>query len=261
MADLNSKFIDAHCHLSDERVWPKASEWIESAKLAGIKRVCIGGLEPAEWARQLELKKTDPEFIRTSFGVHPWWIEKYTRAELEKILEQLAANAKNADAIGETGLDHFSKRDKARFPDQEFAFRFQLKLAVALKKPLVLHVVKAHEVALRIIQEEGAGHLPMQVHSFSGSGEIAKEWIKLGAFLSFNGTLLKPSADKLRETLRATPHSNLLFETDSPDQAWREDGRNEPQFVREIYKKASQVLDLTPTTLASIVAENFSRFE
>jgi len=257
----DSNFIDAHCHLTDERVWPKAQEWIESAKIAGVSRVRIGGLEPVEWARQIELKKTNPDFISTSFGLHPWWIEKYTRAEIELVLAQLEKEIHHADAIGETGLDHFSKRDPARFADQEDAFRFQLRLAVKYEKPLVLHIVKAHEKAIQIIREEKAVHLPLQIHSFSGSSEIAKEWVKLGAFLSFSGTFLHEKNHKLRETLRETPRANLLFETDSPDQAWREDGRNEPQFVREIYKKASQVLDLTPVALAKIVAENFARFE
>ena len=256
-----ANFIDSHCHLTDARVWPQAGEWIEAAKLAGVTRVRIGGLEPAEWTRQLELKKRYPDFIRTSFGLHPWWVEKYTRPEIDQILSLLEREVVNADSVGETGLDHFSKRDQTRFADQEYAFRFQLRLALKHKLPLVLHIVKAHEEAIRIICEEKAESLPMQVHSFSGSSELAKEWVKLGAYLSFSGAILGDKGKRLRETLAETPTSNLLFETDAPDQPFRSDGRNEPQFVREIYKKAAQVLDLTPTTLAEIVAENFSHFE
>jgi TatD DNase family protein len=261
MSDLGPHFIDSHCHLTDERVWAQADEWIESAKLAGVVKVRLGGLEPSEWERQQALKKKHPDFIRTSFGLHPWWIEKYTRAEIDGILEKLEIEVLQAEAIGETGLDHFSKRDPKRFPDQEYAFRFQIRLALKYRLPLILHVVKAHEAAIKILEEEGAWPLPIQVHSFSGSGDVAKIWIKQGATLSFSGALLKENAHKLRETLAGVPRSQLLLETDSPDQAWRADGRNEPQFVREIYKKASQVLDLTPTSLAQILAENFRRFE
>ena len=57
------------------------------------------------------------------------------------------------------------------------------------------------------------------------------------------------------------PLKQILLETDSPDQAWRVDGKNEPEFVGEIYEKAAQVLDLKTTSLAEIVAENFSHFE
>ena len=257
MADL----IDAHCHLTDERVAASASAWIEAAKTAGVSKVRIGGLEPKDWAAQIELQKAYPNFVSTSFGLHPWLVEKYSKPEIEQILEKLDSQLPLAGAVGETGLDHFSKRDPLRFADQEFAFRAQLRMALKYELPLVLHIVKAHELAIRIIREEKASGLPMQIHSFSGSGEIAKEWIKLGAFLSFNGAILREKNQALRQTLKETPIQNVLFETDSPDQAWRADGRNEPQFVREIYQKAAQVLDLTESMLAEIVAENFARFE
>ena len=252
--------IDSHCHLTDERIWDLARSWIKAAQIAGIKHVRIGGLEPSEWNRQIELQNEFPNFIRTSFGLHPWWIEKYSRPQIDGILKELEFRLDDANAIGETGLDFYKKRDETRFKDQEHAFRIQIKLALAAKLPLVLHIVKAHQQALQILKEEKALDLPVQVHSFSGSKDAAIEWIKIGAFLSFSGAFTEPKNKKLREILKATPSSQILFETDSPDQAWREDKRNEPQFVVELYERGAQVLDLKLTSLVEIVAENFERF-
>ena len=257
---IKTDLIDSHCHLTDDRVWPVARAWIARAKANGVKSVRIGGLYPNEWTRQTELQKEFPDFIRTSFGLHPWWIEKSTRAEIESILKTLEAEMPNAQAIGETGLDFFSKRDPERFADQEFAFRAQLKLALHYQKPVVLHIVKAHETALKIIREEKAETLRFQVHSFSGSEENARAWIKLGAFLSFSGAIARENGDRVRRILKTVPVKNVLLETDAPDQAWRRDGQNEPAFIGEIYKSAAQVLDVPTSSLTAILAENFNRF-
>jgi TatD DNase family protein len=260
LENQNKNLIDAHCHLTDDRVWPEAREWIARAQGSGLKSVRIGGLYPSEWPKQIELQKEFPDFIRTSFGLHPWWIEKSTRAEIESNLKKLEADVGLAQAIGETGLDFFSKRDPARFADQEFAFRAQLRLALAHQKPVVLHVVKAHEVVQKMIREEKAESLRFQVHSFSGSAENARAWVKLGAFLSFSGSIVRENGSKLRQTLKAVPRAQILLETDAPDQAWRRDGQNEPAFIGEIYRSAAQVLDLPLSYLTAIVAENFDRF-
>ena len=89
----------------------------------------IGGVYPAEWDRQLELAKEFPGIISTSFGLHPWWVEKLNRSEIEAALAQLESRLLHTRSIGETGLDFYSNRDPARFADQEFAFRSQLRLA------------------------------------------------------------------------------------------------------------------------------------
>ena len=254
--------IDSHCHLTDDRVWKDARNLIERAIAGGVTKMRVGGLYPEEWVRQLELQKEYPGVVFNSFGLHPWWVERYSRAEMEMHLQKLESQIGRSQAIGETGLDFYEKRDPLRFADQEYAFRFQLRLALKYQKPLVLHIVKAHEQSLQIIKEEKAGDLFMQMHSFSGSEEQAKEWLKLkNAFLSFSGGFIKKNAKRAVQAIKTTPPARLLLETDAPDQAWRDDGQNEPVFIREIYEKAAEVLDLKLASLQAIVAENFKNFE
>jgi TatD DNase family protein len=259
--NFSDNFIDAHCHLTDDRAFPFAKDWIQNAKDVGVVKVRLGGLYPEEWAKQRELQKEYPDFILNSFGLHPWWVERLSHAEIDSALNELEKRMSEAQAIGETGLDFYSKRDPARFAEQERVFRAHLRLAKKYQKPVVLHVVKAHERAIKIIREENAEVLLFQVHSFSGSLEIAAEWLKLNAYLSFSGGFLKETARRSRDVLRAIPANRVLFETDSPDQAWREDGKNEPALVAKIYQRGAQVLDLPITSLKEIVAENFSHFE
>jgi TatD DNase family protein len=252
-------YIDAHCHLSDERVRNQARAMIERARAAGVESVMLGGTHEAEWGSQTELKRAFPDFIKTSFGIHPWWVERLSLEELNAQFLILKGRVHAADAIGETGLDFHVKRNPQKFELQRQAFRMHLALAKGLNKPLVLHIVGAHPEALALVHEMSPG-VPVLVHSFSGNAEEARDWCRLGAMLSFSGGILRrPVSKKSISALKATPRANLLFETDSPDQSWREDKLNEPALVPEIYREASVILGCPLEELQQIVAENFGK--
>ena len=217
----------------------------------------LGGTDRAEWMRQEELKRAHPDLVRTSFGIHPWRVERLDGASLQEEFEVLRARASGADAIGETGLDFYKKRDPTRFDLQREAFRLHLELARSLRKPMVLHVVAAHAEALRMVRSSRPD-VPVLVHAFSGSAGDAKAWVAEGAILSFCGRLAG-AGRRMTEALLATPVHQLVFETDAPDQAWRADGVNEPALVGEVYRAASGLLGVPEVELRQIVAENFAK--
>lgn len=255
---MSAPFIDAHCHLSDRRVFEAAGEQIKRALDADVSQMMIGGVNPPEWENQKKLSALFPKNLKLSFGIHPWEIEKHSDPELHSQFEKLSAQLVHAHALGETGLDFHPKRDASRFPDQEKWFQLQLELAVRVKKPLVLHVVHAQAKALQMVKEAGANAVPILVHSFSGSIEDAKEWIKCGALLSFSGSILvQGKYEKVKKALIACPINHLLLETDSPDQIWRENGQNEPSFVKEVYQGAALLRGMDLNELREKVAENF----
>jgi TatD DNase family protein len=238
----------------------RAAAALEDAVHAGVEKIMLGGVESLEWLRQLELKKKFPEVIRTSFGIHPWRVERLAASELEREFEILKQELPKADALGETGLDFFKKRNPERFALQEEFFRRSLDLAESMGKPLVLHIVQAHARALELVKSAKLS-VPLMVHSFSGSAEEANEWVKIGALLSFSGGIARKGPDagkKAKEALRATPLSNLLFETDAPDQAFC-DELHEPRLVVEVYQAASTILGISLPELKEKVAENFSK--
>lgn len=252
-------YIDAHSHLSDERVGAHALSLIARARAAKVGMTLLGGTHASEWAVQEDLKTQEPEFVRTSFGIHPWWVEALSEEDLTGQFHALLACADRADAIGETGLDYSKKRDPSRFPLQREFFRKHLVLARTIRKPLVLHVVAAHADALKLVLEANPG-VPLLVHGFSGSAEEAVLWIKAGAFLSFGGGILRKNGNqKTKKALLATPLSHLLFETDAPDQAWRSDLVNEPALVSEVYSGAALLLQVPVAELREIVRANFSK--
>ncbi len=252
-------FIDAHCHLSDERVFSESVQLIHRAHQAGVMKIMLGGLEPDEWDRQIQLRTQYPSLISTSFGLHPWWVEKLSDAEIARALSRLRVDGVQANAIGETGLDFHVKRDSARFGAQRAAFLAQIEIAEGLKKPLVLHIVKAHAEALSIVKYAKFKG-PLMVHSFSGSIEEAREWMKLGALLSFSGGVLVPGKFlKVKAVIQSVPLNHLLLETDAPDQGWRE-GFNEPSLIPELYQGVASLLGVKLELLTQKLAENFRVF-
>ena len=253
-------FIDSHCHLSDERVVDRAEGLVLRAQEAGVTRVMIGGLDAGDWSRQRILKSRYGDWIRTSFGLHPWRVEQCDSARMKAALADLGARLGEADALGETGLDYHPRRDPAQFGLQLQAFRAQIRMAQDARKPLVLHVVRSHGDSIRELDSAGYSGR-MMVHSFSGSIEEAKEWVKRGALLSFSGGFLIPGKyERARKILEWIPIEHLLLETDSPDQAWRPDGINEPACIPELYRGVAALRSWKLEFLTQKLDENFRNF-
>lgn len=203
--------VDAHCHWSDERVFGRAKEQIHAMVAQGIHAFQLGGVSPAEWRRQLELQQKMPARIFTAFGLHPYFVAESTPAENEAAWSDLQALSGQADALGEMGLDF--RRQFAREQQQEF-FQCQLRLARSLEKPVVLHIVRAHEEALHEIGTPIAG----MVHAFTANVKIARRYLDLGLHLSIGAKLLHPETADLAESVKFAPLDRLLVESDCPDQ-------------------------------------------
>jgi TatD DNase family protein len=219
--------IDSHCHYSDERVFVDADRLIGEAQARGVRKFYLAGTHSQEWARQLELKRRFPGLIKTAFGVHPWWAEKFSETELLQELEQLKNKIHAADGLGETGLDFSKKRDPAGFERQQLAFESQINLALSLAgegtpKPLVLHVVAAwNEVwtgVQKIIGPNGRFLVPVVLHRYSGSVEESARWVRAGALISISVDVIHPArGPRLQNVVHAVPVEQLLIETDAPD--------------------------------------------
>jgi TatD DNase family protein len=258
-------FIDNHCHLSDERIFDRAETLVKEATEAKVTRFALAGVEPAEWKRQVELKAKFGDSLILNFGLHPWWVEKYSASEIKEILQILDQEIVHANGVGETGLDFYEKRDPSRFDDQREAFRAQIHIAKRHKKPLILHIVQAHEECVKILKEEKAEELKLVLHSYSGNVTQLQEYLKLGAYVSYSGSLVKAARgeghEKTAKALLNTPINRVLFETDSPDQGW-DSGENAPKRVLEVYEAALVLMELPLASgmgaMADVVTKTFN---
>lgn len=208
--------VDAHCHWSDPRLFAQAETEIPRLIEQGVLAFQLGGVDPEDWQRQTELRRKFPGRIWLSFGLHPYFVAGQNVEAIESAMLKLHTQAPQADAVGETGLDFrkaFLTSGKQRQVD---FFTRQLTLATELKKPVVLHIVRAHEEALHELCKISVSAM---VHAFTGGPQVAKRYLDLGYHLSIGAKLLYPESHDLAETVQQMPLERLLIESDCPDQA------------------------------------------
>ena len=114
------------------------------------------------------------------------------------------------------------------------------------------------EIGLDYYYDHSPRDVQREVYCFSGSAEIAKEYLKLGYYISFAGPLTFKKAPKLQEACRIVPRDRLLIETDSPYMAPEpmRGRRNEPANVRYVGMKMAEIRGETPEEVAAYTTEN-----
>jgi len=204
-----TSFIDTHCHLDILESTPE--ETIIEAKQAGVQRMVTIAVDKPSLDF---VSSTVQEFpaVYGSVGFHPHDASKLTKSLLQKI-RQLAEEQHKLIAIGEIGLDYHYMNSPAEIQQQ--AFRKQLKLAVELNLPVILHSREAETDTLNILQEFPVPPLGV-AHSFTSSIEMARTLVEMGWYLGINGIITFKNAKDLREVVRWLPLDRLLLETDSP---------------------------------------------
>lgn len=241
--------FDAHCHLQDRRIRPCAREVLLRASAAGVWGLLLAGVDPADWVDQQSIAEVGRAatqeglcipLVFHSYGIHPQTIAKLSPPlagqALSTLSNQLAGKGPNAlrrpAAIGEIGLDGLPA-NRASLPLQEELFRLQLRLAREHDLPVVLHILRTHDRALRILKEEGLPHRGGMVHSYSGSADLVPAYLRLGLLISFAGPITYSNARIALLAARAVPKDFLLAETDAPDQTPENHrpARNEPAFL------------------------------
>ena len=133
----------------------------------------------------------------------------------------------------------------------------QVDLAEQLHKPVIFHIRDAHGDMVEFFRSRK--RLPEGIiHCFSGSPEIAREYVKMGFYISFAGPLTFKKAPHLQAAAREVPLDRLLVETDSPYLAPEpvRGRRNEPANVKYTLMKLSELRDIPPEDMAEITWNN-----
>ena len=169
-----------------------------------------------------------------SVGLHPWTLtDQEPAAAVWKELDA-AVRCPQVLAVGEAGLD---KLTAAPMPVQEAVFVRQARLAEEVRKPLVVHLVKAMDKLL-LWRKQLLPRVPWMIHGFRGKAQLAAELLRHGCYLSFG--------EKWQdEAMRTVPLSRLFLETDESAVP-----------VAEIYARAAQVRQMSVEGLAAAVRAN-----
>ncbi len=248
-----TEWFDSHCHVDEEAFDEDREEVLSRMKANGVTRCAVIGSD-METSRRAAAFAAAHSGVVAAGGFHPHEASRFRESNLDELREMYQKG--RIRAIGEIGLDFFydhSPRDVQR----EVCIR-QMELAWELKAPVAYHIRDAHQEMLEIMKGMKARLTGGIIHCFSGSAEIAKEYLKLGYYISFAGPLTFKKAPRLQEAVKLVPKDRLLIETDSPYMAPEpvRGRRNEPANVRYVGLKMAELRGEKPEEVAAFTTEN-----
>ncbi len=250
------EWFDSHCHVDEEQFDGDRDEVLNRMRENGVTRFAVIGSDLATSRRAVRFAAEHAGAV-AAVGVHPHEAKDFRDEDLDELKEMIRSG--QAAAIGEIGLDYyydFSPRDV-----QADVCRKQMELAWELKIPAAYHIRDAHGDMLAIMKEMKSRLTGGIIHCFSGSAEMAKEYLRLGYDISFAGPVTFKKAPRLQEAARLIPRDRLLIETDSPYMAPEpvRGRRNEPGNVRFVGIKLAEIRGEAPEDIAMWTTENAMR--
>ena len=105
---------------------------------------------------------------------------------------------------------------------------------------MIIHSRDAAQDTFDIMKAEHAGTTGGVIHCYSGSAEMAKEYVKLGYYIGVGGVVTFKTGRVLKEVVQAIPIERILIETDCPylapvpNRGKRNSSLNLPYVVEEI---------------------------
>lgn len=277
--------FDSHAHLNNEDNTPQMlEELIETIERSSLDYVMDIGFD-LESSSKAAIHSMMLPWCYAAVGCHPHDAKTMDDDKLEEI-RQLASGDK-VMAIGEIGLDFYY--DRSERDTQREWFRKQIRLANELKMPIVIHAREADQEVMDILMEEGAfseerkSWFPKRpdpdgfasgkaggeaddarvlLHCFSGSAELGKQYVKMGATISIAGPVTYKNNKKTVAVVDTIPIDFLLVETDSPflTPVPLRGERNIPPYVEYTARKVAEIKGLSYEITALKTKENAKRF-
>jgi TatD DNase family protein len=247
------QWIDTHAHLYATEFDEDRAEVLARAKAAGVYRVYLPAIDSSCHAAMLQLEAEHPEQCIAMMGLHPCYVKENVAEELA-IVEQYL-KSRPFVAIGEIGLDLYW--DKTFFEQQKMAFRQQIRWAIDLDIPIVIHTREAMAETIALVREEKTDKLRGIFHCFSGTLSDAQEIIELGFLLGIGGvvTYKKSGMDAIVQDIDI---QHLVLETDAPyltPTPFR-GKRNESSYIPYIAQRIAEVKGISLDELAQRTSEN-----
>lgn len=249
--------IDTHSHIYGEEFDADRDAVVDRAKQAGVEKILLPNINEDSIARIMATVRAYPGTCYPMMGLHPEDVSDDWEHVLDR-MEPLLTD--DIIAVGEVGLDFYW--DATYKHEQLDAFERQMCWAKEHDLPLVIHMRKAEQELLAVMECHKSDGLRGVFHCFSGSKETAARLLKYEGFALGIGGVLTFKNSRLAETLRSVPLDRIVLETDAPYLApvpFRGQ-RNEPayvakvaSFLSEIYSVTSEeVNDITNATVTNI---------
>ncbi|XP_061584280.1 putative deoxyribonuclease TATDN2 [Cololabis saira] len=236
-SDTQAGFIDTHCHLDmlygklGFRGTFKNFRKLYRNSFSPSFQGCIADfcnpdvmVKEALWEGLLA-----EDMVWGAFGCHPHFAKFYSGVQEHNILN--AMRHPKAVAYGEIGLD-YSYKNSTDTSMQKKVFERQLRLAVAMQKPLVIHCRDADDDLLPIMKKCVPREYKIHRHCFTNSYSVIEPFLKEfpNLYVGFTALITYTKANEARNAVRQIPLNRIVLETDAPYFLPRQVGRDVSRF-------------------------------
>ena len=261
-------YIDTHCHLDGEEFNADRDTVIQRAREAGCQAIFLPAIDVATCRSVLNVCAQHPGYCYPMLGLHPEEVRSdwpQQLAEIRKVIDtsltsHLSPLTSQLLAIGEIGLDYYWSREFEQ--EQLQAFEEQVRWAVELQLPLMIHCRKAQNELVAIIKKY-ANDLPGGVfHCFTGNEQEARQLLEFERFVLGIGGVLTFKKSHLPETLAAAvPLSRIVLETDAPYMAPvpQRGQRNESAYIRHVIARLAEAYHVSEEEICQQTNANVAR--
>ena len=245
-------YFESHAHYDDEAFNEDREELLSDLTKNGIDYVIQTAADISSSKEGLNLAKKY-DFIYCSIGVHPHEVKELNEDNFNEL--KILSKEEKVVAIGEIGLDYYydnSPRDL-----QKYWFERQIEWAIEENLPIIVHSREASQETFNIINKINPSKKGV-IHCYSGSAEMAEEYIKMVYYIGIGGTVTFKNAKKIVEVVEKIPISSILIETDAPylsPEPYR-GRRNDSTKLKFIAEKIAQIKGLDLDSVANITKEN-----
>jgi len=242
-------FIDTHCHLFSD-YYEDMDNVVKKYLDSGVTKVIVSG---TDMRANIEVLKLVDKYdsVYGTIGFHPTELDGFEESCYSWLEENI--NNKKIVAIGEIGLDyHYDNTDREL---QKRIFKKQLEIAEKYNKPVVIHTRDAIQETYDILKEY---NLVGSIHCYSGSIEMAKEFIKLGYKIGIGGVVTYKNAKNIKEVVKNIDLSYILLETDSPylTPEPNRGSKNDPSYIPLIVDKIAEIKDTSILDVARVTTDS-----
>lgn len=249
--------FDSHAHYDDKAFDEDREDVIASLQDKGVGTVVNISASLHGVSRTVELAQKYP-FIYGAVGIHPDHAGELDEENFAWLKEQCQKD--KIVAVGEIGLDYYW--DKAAHEIQKEWFVRQLHMAKELHLPVIVHSREAAADTMEILKREYDPEVPVVVHCYSYSPEMAREYLKMGYYLGIGGVVTFKNGKKLKETVIEAPLEKILLETDCPYLApvpFR-GKRNDSSYLTYVAETIGELKGVSAQEVIRITEENARRF-
>lgn len=248
-------FFESHAHYDDEAFNEDRDELLSSLFQNDVNYIVNASSNISSSQDSIDLSTKYPN-LYASVGVHPIDVDEMSESDID-ILRTMCKENSKVVAIGEIGLDYHYNRQNDE--TQKYWFERQLQLAKENNLPVIIHSREASQECFDIIKKANLSQKRNGViHCYSGSAEMALEYIEMGFYIGVGGVITFNNARKLIEVVETIPLNRILIETDSPylSPVPNRGKRNNSHNLIYIAEKIGQIKQVSVNKVSKVTSEN-----